>query len=237
LLNRSAFVVRPYRSTEVAILATLFHRFAEPGDYTVFARQPGGEAQQLAVRVLADGGALSLNIDLASQESAPPGCCPDDNAIQLQKGGVLGLYVSEGSAAYTISIQAMGAKEKHGLLESQKMLPKGDLFAVTLVRPGDYKGTNSLNQAQMWARVQMPPVPESPPGNRAEAARRPKSDYSPAEATLVHVGASGFEPKETRIFAGQTLVFLLDADASLVVELESVDDPGQPRRRVTRDQR
>lgn len=190
-LNRAVFANRPLDSRALTVLASLFHRFTEPGDYEVFVHRDGPLARRLTVRVGAEGGAFQHNLDLAAADAAGPDrACGADYV--LNTGGVLGFFVSSGSASYTVRVSQLGAREKRTWLESDAAIPAGDLFAVTLVRPGLYRAYDELNRAEAAIRVEMPEAPQREDTGKGEAdadprqsARDPRqqaSRYGPADA-------------------------------------------------------
>ena len=81
-------------------------------------------------------------------------------------------------------------------------------------RSGTYRAANLASQARLPITVAMP--------GRGEP-------YSPARPTLVRAGDHGFDPAEAHILAGQSIVFLAEAPARVLVELvEPAPPPHAP---------
>jgi hypothetical protein len=221
MLNRALFVNRPLDSGALTVLATLIHRFTEPGDYELFVRREGrliarspvqvigqlpdasgGPAGDVRTKAAGSGASYQVNIDLATIGQSTGDCEPEPTYV-VATGGVMGFYVSAGTGRYTVALTRILADKKMTVLDSAAGLPEGDFFAVTLVRPGVYSVTNRLADAQARVDVNLP----KPEG------------YRPSDASLVQAVRGGFEPAEMKLFSGQSLVFQCQTAAHLVVEL------------------
>jgi hypothetical protein len=224
-LNRALLSQRPLDSRALTVLAALFHRFPEAGNYEAFLRRGERLLQRVNVQVMDANAPNQITIDLATvEEQVDDG---DRKPYVLAVGGVLGFFVSAGTAAYTISINRLkrvsvreGRKEV--LLDSAREIPAGDLFVVTLVRPGTYRAVNELNRAEMRIAVSLP---------RGER-------YRADQPSLVQSTQAGFDPKAVNTLAGRSLAFNCTAPAHIRVEMERPEEPptqppeGRPRRTV-----
>jgi hypothetical protein len=237
LLNRAVFAQRPYDSGALTVLTTLLHRFTEPGDYDVAVRSPGQRDRRLRLRVVTDSAPAQINIDLAAlgQSAGEPGCCPGEADYKLQTNGVVGFYASQGVAAYSVQVKRSDMREKKLILDSASQIPAGDLFAVTLVRPGAYKVADTLGgKHEAVIQVVAPPVPKPESGPRPpELSSRARLRYRPDQPTTVTFDKNGFSSKEVKIYSGQTAVFFCQAPARLRVELAKGVD-GVEREKVKR---
>ena len=234
-LNRAVFVQRPYQSSGLTVLTTLFHCFREPGAYEVFIQRDGRVIHRQKVKAGVDKGLQQHNIDMAVIGAQEKGCCPEDEAgIELASSGVLGFYASTGTSSYTVVIQRLDEKEKRVVLDSAGAVPEGDLFAVTLVHPGIYRVTDELNRAEATVEVQLPEPPPAKGKPQRKAASKEKP-YRPDQPSLVQAGKGGFDPKKVRLYSGQTLVVHCQNAARLRVELTKPDkeamkaEPGKHR--------
>lgn len=228
-LNRGLFIGRQLDSSALTPTATLLHRFTEPGQYELFVRADGQLAHRQSVQVVGKLGepvenasaAYQINLDLTSLATPPPGCDAPPPCV-LNTGGVIGFYVSEGTAAYTVSIVQFTGEKKVTVLDSAQGLPEGDFFAVTLLRPGAYIVTNTAADARMKVAVATPK----------------RDGYRPDQATLVQAARGAFDPAEASLVSGQTLVFQCQVPSRFVVELtEPAPEPqtragGRPRHTV-----
>src|SRR5262245_19575247 len=183
-LNRAAFVIRPYDSQTLTVLTTLLHRFPAVGNFEISINRDSRAVRRLQVRVVDRDAAQQHNIDMAANGSA-------DQEIVLLVGGVLGFYASTGAALYAVTVRGTGRQEKQTLLDSSTGIPSGDLFAVTLVRPGTYRIVDVMSRAEAVATVQMPEVPK-----RGAPAAHGANRYRPDQPTLVVLDQKGFSTKD-----------------------------------------
>jgi len=230
-INRPVVSSRVFDSSSLGVLMTLFHRFAEAGDYDVKVRRadsagkPAGEAIFRRFRVRTDAkGEDQVNVDLAAAPHiADSECaCHDEASYHLRVDGVMGFYVSRGTGRFSVEVVHLGEKAKRTVLDSAKSVPAGDLLAVTLVRPGTYKATNLIATAKTRTSSTI-------------AVGLPKPEYGvrhdTAKALVVTTKPSGvMGESRSALQSGQTLVFAPEADARFRVSLEK-DESGEPDRK------
>ncbi len=204
-LNRPVFAQRAFDSSALTVLTTLFHRFPETGDYNLLVRRREQVIHRTHVRIVAENAPHQVNVDLARLTDSDKDCDPDaKEGYTLVTGGVLGFYVSQGIGQYSVRVTQLGRREKRTLLNSSRAVPEGDLFAVTLVRPGTYQMVNAAGRGRGEIHVGLP---------KGEK-------YRTDRATLIEVDKKGiFNPRDVQILAGQTIVFQCAAPAHIRVEL------------------
>ncbi|MEW6580258.1 MAG: hypothetical protein AB1435_13850 [Chloroflexota bacterium] len=224
LLNRAMFSIRPYESSALTVLTTLFHHFTEAGNYELFVRRGGAVIHRAAIQVGEKGAQQQLNLDLAAlRDTEARECCDKEAGTKyaLAVNSIMGFYVSQGTGAYSVEIARTEHKERRAL-DSAAHVPPGDLFAVTLVRPGTYRAVNEEGGAEALIRVKPPD----------------RKDYRAGEAVLVTCGAGAFKPKRVEITSGHSVVFRCETPARLRVELvdaaESAPRPRQEMRHTLR---
>lgn len=211
LLNRAVFNRRALQVNALPVLTTLIHRFPDAGSYELFVFRDGSLIHRAPVQVV-DGGVFQININLAGAM---------DERFVIAPGGALGFFAGSGLAAYSVRVDRVSGKERVTVLDSTNGVPAGDLFAVTLVRPGRYRVTDAANKIDGVVVVDMPPTPKfvRQPG---VAATPPRQRYRTDQPTAVTIAPGEMKPKEVRILAGQTVVFQCTVASSLRVEpLES----------------
>jgi hypothetical protein len=231
LLNRSLFMRRPLQATSLTTLTTLIHRFQAPDSYELFIRRDGSLIHRAPVQV-ADGGVFQINIDMAGSF---------DERYTIAPTGALGFYVSSGEARYSVTIDRIVGKERKVVLDSSAGVPAGDLFAVTLVRPGRYRVTDAANKIDGVISVEMPAAP-APTLRKDAAAAKPRERFRSDVPTSVQIGRGEIKPKEVRILAGQTVVFDCTVAANLRIEpldegtpkAQTSETPGKLRRTFKR---
>lgn len=222
VLNRPVFTQRSFDSSALTVLATLLHRFVDAGTYEVFIMRSDVVIHRAAVDVAPEHPRQQINLDMANVVESKRACgCEGDAAIELRTGGVLGFYVSTGTGKYSVTARNLNVTDRsiRPALESRQGVPAGDLFALTLVRPGGYRVTAKPGgDASITVRV---------PGDEKE--------YRPDRPTLVTVRKGGFDPKSIEIFSGQSVVFQIESPAEIRAEL--IKDEGGPppldRKRAT----
>jgi hypothetical protein len=229
LLNRSLFMRRPLQATSLTTLTTLIHRFQAADIYELFIRRDGSLIHRAPVQVV-DGGVFQINIDMAGSF---------DERYTIAPTGALGFYVSSGEARYSVTIDRIVGKERKVVLDSSTGVPAGDLFAVTLVRPGRYRVTDAANKIDGVISVE---VPAAPAPRKAAAASKPRERFRSDVPTSVQIGRGEIKPKEVRILAGQTVVFDCTIAANLRIEpldegapkAQASETPGKLRRTFKR---
>ena len=222
LLNRAIFSVRPYESRALTVLTTLFHHFSEAGNYELFVRRGGAVIYRAAVLVGEAGAQQQLNLDLATLEQPQAReCCDHEEGPRytLALNSIMGFYVSQGTGAYSVEIARTEHKERR-VLDSAALIPAGDLFAVTLVRPGTYRAVDEESGAEAQIRV----------------ARPDPKTYRKGEVTLITCSGRAFKPKGAEIVSGHSVIFRCESPARIRVELVDAAETGtrpQPGTRFT----
>lgn len=223
VLNRPVFTQQRFSSASLTVLTTLIHRFTEPGTYQVTVTG-GGATRSDSVDVSADGPHQQVNIDMSKPGDgrgssrtgeAGGGCCCEPAAGRdLAVGGVAAFYASAGTGAYRVSVTHTGEREKRVVLDSSKTVPRGDFFALTLVRPGTYTITDELSSATSTVRVLVP--------------ERGRTDTE--VVALLKLADGRFEPSTAELLAGQSVVVELDAEGRIACELDDPDETPDPIR-------
>lgn len=214
VLNRAVFSKRPFDSGALTVLATLFHRFSEAGDYEVFVSRDGQTVHRTRIQVVGENAPTQLNLEMSSLGNLVEGCnCEADKDLVLKTGGVVSFYASQGVSAYSVSVEKSDDKNKRKvtLLDSSSLIPEGDLYAVTLVHAGVYRVTATAGKARAEGEVRV----AAPKGEK----------YRPDQPVLVAFGKEGFSPKSAQIMAGQTVVFHLTQAARIQVEMAKPEQP------------
>ena len=89
------------------------------------------------------------------------------------------------------------------------------LFAVTLVRPGRYRLTNTISGAEAAVVVTYPKVGKTP--------------YRPPEPLEIDCGAKGFGASKFTISPAQGIIFRLSTESRIQLELVEPDDGPKQR--------
>ncbi len=213
VLNRPVFSQTSFSSDALSVLTSWLHQFRDAGRYHVRVTHARRPQRSFVVRVTADAAKLQENVDLtALVEGDGGGCCGDDDAYELAVGGVMGFYPSAGVGGFTVRIARAGDKEERAVADNGEGLPAGDLFAVTLTRPGSYELRAEKVERAMTVRVGLPE------GERIRTDR----------PSLVRLGREGFGGEPPAMHAGQSLVVLCEVGARLRVDLAKEPGGAQP---------
>lgn len=197
-----------FDSASLASLASIAHPAPGPGRWRLETYGPKDRAARSIDILVRDGGLPRIAVDLAEATAPPPGCC-DLGARPLAPNGMLNLTLeSARDGGYALLYAASGGAP---VWDSRRLTP-GDLYACMPLRPGLYGVANSIAPARSSVLVAWP-------------GARPVS--GPAPLTV----GQAIAPAELRIYPGQVLVFAIEIEARLTLDLETqVDGPPGPAR-------
>jgi hypothetical protein len=201
--------------------AVLIHHFDQAGDYDISIRRgdevidrlrlnvpeqraPEGEAQGAEP---AHPGAIS--IDLRSIVFNPAA----DRRLAVPAGGYVTFTGPAGAASLGVTVARAGAEGGDLEFDSQRLRP-GDLFAVTLIRPGRYTASNTISGASMEIRVTYPQVGPTP--------------FRPPGPASVECQADGFNTETVTITPLQSVIFGISSETRIQIELAEPDDGPSP---------
>ena len=234
-LNRTLLQQTDADSGALTMLAVVVHRPRQPGDYTGTVYRGEQAVGEFTLRVTDDAGPLQVHVDLATQrlrgESGRAGkgrdddpCCDDERSsgsgqptYTLGRDGHAVFHVSTGAGGY--AVQLAGARERAGAEDARtwdsRELQEGDLFAVTLLRPGAYRVSNEAVRKDAQIRLAYP--------------ERGKTAYRPPEALHIAVTRAGFEPRHVELQPLQGQVYEIGVPSRLKISLtEPEDRPERP---------
>jgi hypothetical protein len=217
-LNRPVFMQRIFDSTAMTVLCTLLHRFSVVGQYDITIRRSGKVQRHFGVAVSSDEGAHQINVDITKSHHEGGECgCAASTSYKLKLGGVMGFYASAGTGKYSVTAVVSNEKEqkKSKLLDSGSEIPAGDLFALTLVRPGVYRAINTKEKQEFEIRVHLP---------------KGQKEYRPDETQVLTLGKKDQgRAGALDIYSGQSVVFHCENPARIRAELIREDESaGQP---------
>ncbi len=240
LSNLQALTQTSFDSGSLGGLGVIVHRMNQPGDHQVKVFQAERLLQTYSLRVVAaapDPGqppvarptsglvAGQVNIDLShalgrlNQLSPRP---PEDLAVTVS--GYAVFHAPPGVSGLAVQLQSPGAKDQPPVFDNRQ-LKDGDIFAVTIFRPGRYSLTNTIGGAKGELQVSYPVVGDTP--------------YVPPDPLQAQVTAQGFQPGSLQLQPAQGIVFTVNNTAARIqIELVAPDDgpakPGGPVKPVTR---
>ncbi|MGC1511089.1 hypothetical protein [Ketobacter sp.] len=214
-LNRHVLEQTRYDSGLLGQLGFVVHPYPDAGHYKVEIYRHDKLQQALLIDVNASSGDSQLSIDLAATEHKRPPqdpcCCDDDSGSnyksrQLAKGGYALFYVGSGSGGYHVKSYALDPDSKQDSFDSTR-LNRGDLFGITLIRPGHYHVTNTPKKRHGKISV--------------EAVSASKTPYQPPEALQIEVDTLTDNNKAVTLTQAQGMVFHASQDDRILIELDA----------------
>jgi hypothetical protein len=223
MINTEIFMQIGLDSGALTLLGAVAHPVHDPGPHHGVVLLDGEEVADFGF-VVAEEGRTQLDVDVAKVAGAGRtgcGCCTDpDAAPHLRAGGMLLVHVGSGRGAYAVVVSA-GEGDAQRVVFDSRQLEKGDLFTATVLRPGRYAVTNTVNGARAKLEVRYP-----------ERRREP---LRAAEAVQVRVG-DRFDPERLAVQPTQGQVYAAETSARVVIELVEPYDgapvEGAPRFRL-----
>jgi hypothetical protein len=215
-LNRAIFLQSRFDSSSLSILTSLMQVLPEAGEYNVVVNMGDRASARLVLSVGDRYEQSQVNIDLASlfrpavAGKADACGCQDKADYSLRSNGVVCFYVSSGGGGYRVRIERKDRDETRTILDSQRAVPAGGLFAITFVQPGLYQvqiGERRDQAAQV--EVRLPQVSDK---------------YRPAKATLVPVSNERPMGSLPDLFSGQSIVFSCEDATRIRAELTKPAD-------------
>jgi hypothetical protein len=220
-VNTYALAATVHESAALGVLGTLVHPVAEPGEYAGTVLLGGRVVGRFLLDCDSDVAEQQVRIDLAACDAGLAQGRPAPT-YRLAPDGYLVLYVSQGRGGYAVTLQGTRSRSRRAVFDS-RVLQAGDLYAVTLIRPGAYEMGNTQSRARGIVRVTYP-----------EAGMDLRD---PGAAVSVECGGGELSPSEVTLLPAQGLVFRIAAPSAVRVSLREADDgpdahKGRPLRRA-----
>jgi hypothetical protein len=210
-------------SGALTLLGTLVHKMTEPGEYRGTVSGPAGASAVFYLTVTKESAVNQVNIDLAAL-TAPPSSgaadcgCPGGgssgggNVFTVGQHGYAVFHLSGGAGGHAVRLGRASAEPAAKAFDSTQ-LKDGDIFAASLLRPGAYKVTNTLQKGAPAADLTVA-YPQAG-----------KGAYTPPSPLRVECTAQGFRPSKLELTAMQGCLFVCAAPSRIVVELVTALDP------------
>jgi len=210
MINRYIFSQKDFDSGSLTVLASIVHKFSEPGEYHGNVFRDKDVVGKFSIIVNEDTCAKEIknqvNIDLKSldlpahQHLESLEC----NCYQLNSGGYAVFHVSTGTGGYSVQIKKVGTNCGPEQVFDSKNLSTNDLFTVTVLRPGTYSIKNILTHAKAELSVSYP-----------EIGTIPKNP----QAVQIQSEEKCFNPSKIKIKPTQGLVFSFKNPSRIKIEL------------------
>jgi hypothetical protein len=236
LINHQLISQTVIDSGELAMLGAVIHNFTESGKYRVEILSEGLVVATHILRVDEKSTAMQVNIDLAppptgTSDRTASGCdCKDQQSrtggdaacYTISPRGHASFYVSRGTDGYAVQVSKVNDPR---IVFDSRQLQEGDLFAVTLLRPGSYSITNVTAGYKSEVVVAYPK-----PGRVPFKAAAPVSIEATKHGLMIV--ADGREEKigTLGIEATQGQLFKIKTPSRIRIELITADDGPSERR-------
>lgn len=222
-VNHHLYTQTSLDSGALTMLGAVIHRFPERGDYLGVAVQ-GRQRRSFRLTVDDDSPAMQANIDLATLDSPPTrgesDCGKDEGAARgrhfvVNPKGYALFHVSRGRGGYAVRVGRSSEREEGQVFDSAE-LQSGDLFAVTLIRPGTYSVANLPTEARGEIVVAYP---------RIEGGERRQP-----EPVYIECTEGALRPDRIHIEPAQGQVYRFRTPSRIAIELVRPDDGPEPPR-------
>jgi hypothetical protein len=199
--------------------AVVIHRFEKPGEYRIrFLRGESTIAQaRLTVKQdMEDEAPVHSRFDLTKLSSSVDLSGGDAGSFTVGSKGYVSFTDSGISPAFSVVAEPLG----HAAGFDSRRLGPGDLFALTLIRPGEYHIVNEVERYEGRISVSYPAIESSP--------------YRPPEPLVVVCQDKAFEPGTISLKPAQGLICRVTRAARIKVDLTRPDDgpPGTTDRPI-----
>ncbi len=215
-LNSMFFTQTAFDSASPVGSAVVAHRFEQEGDYDVHLGREKDPSDRVVLTVGPEVpdrsvGAAAVTIDTASAKA---------DAVAVRRSRLTAGGYASFSTRNARGLDTVIVARRHGAeadeFDSRRLGP-GDVYGLTPVRPGVYSVRNTFGDATGQIVVDYPVVGSRP--------------YRPAEPVRVSCTRNGLVPNDIRIGPGQGIVFDIETDTRLIIDLVEPDDGPNPRPR------
>lgn len=218
-INHHLFTQVNLDSGALTVAASVIHNFPVPGTYDGVVGR--GDSLESSFHLVVDekSTTMQLNLDLADlarPERALNECkCKEDpktsSHFEVNPKGYVLMYVSRGAGGYAVRISGVD-KDKPVQFDSRD-LKAGDLFVVSLLRPGTFSLTNKTG-AKGTVVVAFPPP------------KRGKELFNRAKPAEIRCLDKEFVPPKIDLEVAQGQIYRIEAkaDSRIKIELQKADD-------------
>ncbi len=163
-INRHIFTQTRFQSSSLSQLGFVVHQYTDSGRYQVDVSRHGKLTYSFQVDVCKHHKKPQFSADLAkldklirggSDAKAEKHCCceAEDTVFELLEGGFGLFYVGSGSGGYSVCSYPIDEKAKSATVFDSAALGEGDLFGITLLRPGQYAFMEKHSQLKVAIEV------------------------------------------------------------------------------------
>lgn len=207
-VNRRLIAQTVFDSGALTPLCTVVHQFTASGEHICALYQEDRPVGHFRLLVNESAVNSQVDIDLATlHPSGPKPCEPDpEKRFEVRPEGRAVFFTTAGRSGYTVVVHPPPGKARDIVFDS-RTLNHGDLFILTLLRPGSYRAVNTYTDAVCTINVLYP-----------ERAEHPRRSFEFEEVTLTE---KGFSRTSVEVQSTQGVAFQLNSPARIRVELEA----------------
>ncbi|AIF82638.1 hypothetical protein NTE_00557 [Candidatus Nitrososphaera evergladensis SR1] len=217
-INRHLFTQVNVDSGSLSILSAVIHRFAQPGEYEGIVMKGPIKTQRFTVTVVEDNNIISSSSQAAAATNTNAAAAEQikvdlkdtaSDRFTLRRGGYGVFYVSTGPGGYVVEIRKYEKGSQVKVFDSSE-LKEDDIFSTTIIRPGTYSVTNTLNNAKAELMVNYPEIG--------------KTQRNPQPIKIECTAQNQINPNRIRIDPSQGLVFTSKTPFRIKIELTKPED-------------
>ncbi|HKZ85838.1 MAG TPA: hypothetical protein VJ793_19545 [Anaerolineae bacterium] len=214
--NRYILTQASWDSGRLTPLASVMHRFQEPGQYQGIVLH-GTETVGLFDLVVDEKSPeAQVNIDLEAVYQRRYAQTGGGNPFVVNPRQPTAFYVARGRGGYAVVVYRSDAGRRAAEFDSRE-LKDGDVFTLTPIRRGIYSATNK-GAAKGEIQVQ-----------------KRKGRSIPTQPVIIECTEKGFKPEKAKAEFSQPLFYVIKTPSRITIQLEQQpdDEPGSVRRRST----
>lgn len=217
VLNRALFEKLGADSGAFGVLESVVHQFTKPGAYrvTVFLHDRSVATTDLRVDAAATEAALYVDLSTLQRGLADDACAcegKEQHKNVIKPEGYVVFHTSKGNSGYAVVVERETNRERAHEFDSRR-LERGDIYALSLLRPGTYTVRNTLEG-----------------GSGQIILGNPPKDKSPVGLDPIYVDSGRKVPDKLDLLPTQGLVFRITEPSRIVIALRDEAKPEQQDR-------
>jgi hypothetical protein len=229
-INRALIEQTSFDSATPTGTAIVVHQFEQVGEYNISVTRDDQVIDRLRLNVPGPRGPAESEAQTVQPpaEQAQPGSAVSvdlasiaataeaDRRLAVAPGGYVAFSAPPGAPPLSATVARADAESGDVEFDSRRLGP-GDLFAVTLIRPGRYTASNTATGNSLEIQVMYPQVGTTP--------------YRPPDPVNIECRADGFSAEQVSLGPAQGIIFHISTETRIQIELTEPDDgPSQEAR-------